>query len=64
MRITVANRGPEPATLHLLPQLWFRNTWSWREEGEAPWPHAVDDATIGVRSRVFGDYRSVLRRRA
>ena len=27
-RVTVANRGPEPATLHLLPTLWFRNTWS------------------------------------
>jgi hypothetical protein len=29
MRITVANRGPEAATLHLLPQLWFRNMWTW-----------------------------------
>jgi hypothetical protein len=29
VRITVANRGPEPATLDLLPTLWFRNTWSW-----------------------------------
>ena len=29
IRITVANRGPEAATLHLLPTLWFRNTWSW-----------------------------------
>ena len=29
IRITVANRGPDPATLHLLPTLWFRNTWSW-----------------------------------
>ena len=29
MRVTVHNRGPEAATLHLLPQLWFRNTWSW-----------------------------------
>ena len=29
IRITVANRGPETATLHLLPTLWFRNTWSW-----------------------------------
>ena len=27
--ITVANRGPEAAHLHLLPTLWFRNTWSW-----------------------------------
>jgi hypothetical protein len=29
IRITVANRGPAPARLHLLPTLWFRNTWSW-----------------------------------
>ena len=27
--ITVTNRGPQPATLHLLPTLWFRNTWAW-----------------------------------
>ncbi|MGY0234340.1 glucosidase [Longispora urticae] len=27
--VTVANRGPEEATLHVLPTLWFRNTWSW-----------------------------------
>ncbi|MGW0908389.1 MGH1-like glycoside hydrolase domain-containing protein [Streptomyces sp. NPDC002853] len=32
MRITVANRGPEEATLHVLPTLWFRNTWSWGEQ--------------------------------
>ena len=31
MRVTVHNRGPEAATLHLLPQLWFRNTWSWKQ---------------------------------
>jgi len=29
IRITAVNRGPESATLHLLPQFWFRNTWSW-----------------------------------
>ncbi len=29
IRITVHNRGPQPAPLHLLPTLWFRNTWSW-----------------------------------
>ena len=29
IRLTIANRGPEKATLHLLPTLWFRNTWSW-----------------------------------
>jgi hypothetical protein len=29
IQISVANRGPEAALLHLLPTLWFRNTWSW-----------------------------------
>jgi hypothetical protein len=29
IQITTANRGPEPAICHLLPTLWFRNTWSW-----------------------------------
>ncbi len=34
IRITVANRGPQEAAIHVLPTLWFRNTWSWgcREE--------------------------------
>lgn len=27
--MTAINRGPQPATLHLLPTLWFRNTWTW-----------------------------------
>jgi Mannosylglycerate hydrolase MGH1-like glycoside hydrolase domain len=31
--LTIANRGPEAATLHVLPTLWFRNTWSWGSEG-------------------------------
>ena len=29
IQISVVNRGPEPATLHVLPTLWFRNTWTW-----------------------------------
>jgi hypothetical protein len=29
IRIKVCNRGPDPATLHLLPTLWYRNTWIW-----------------------------------
>ncbi len=32
IRIEVANRGPEDATVHLLPQIWFRNTWAWGPE--------------------------------
>src|ERR1700756_2865202 len=29
IKLTVANRGPENATFHLLPTIWFRNTWTW-----------------------------------
>ena len=36
IRITARNAGPDEATLHLLPTLWFRNTWSW--EPDAPRP--------------------------
>lgn len=36
--VTVHNRGPEEARLHVLPQLWFRNTWSWGQTGEGYWP--------------------------
>jgi hypothetical protein len=34
IHISVVNRGPDPKTLHLLPTLWFRNTWSWGISGQ------------------------------
>jgi len=34
IRITVENRGPEAARIHLLPTLWFRNTWSWGHDSQ------------------------------
>src|SRR6266849_524093 len=36
IRITAVNRGPEAAVLHILPQLWFRNTWSWGKDLRRP----------------------------
>src|SRR6185295_3153837 len=36
IRITAANRGPEAEALHLLPTLWFRNTWSWPQGTAKP----------------------------
>jgi hypothetical protein len=36
IRITATNRGPDTAELHLLPTLWFRNTWSWDHSGTRP----------------------------
>src|SRR5712672_2916246 len=36
IQISVHNRGPESAELHLLPTLWFRNTWSWAGDAVKP----------------------------
>ena len=36
IRVSVHNRGPEAARLHLLPTLWFRNTWSWGDDDPKP----------------------------
>jgi len=35
IRVTVSNRGPDEAPLHVLPHLWFRNTWAWSGEPKA-----------------------------
>ncbi len=36
IRITVCNRGADTASIHLLPTIWFRNTWSWPDGGSRP----------------------------
>ena len=36
IRISISNRGPEAAPLHVLPTLWFRNTWSWGRDERRP----------------------------
>jgi len=57
IQITVENRGPEPATLHVLPTLWFRNVWSWG--GDAPRPalrHAAR-GTIAAAHPELGERR-------
>jgi hypothetical protein len=61
IRITVANRGPAAATLHLLPTLWFRNTWSWGRQGEGYWPrpeiHASSPTSLTAKHDSLGTYR-------
>ena len=44
IRITATNRGPDAAPLHLLPTLWFRNTWSWGSDDRKPRLRVVDTA--------------------
>ncbi len=43
IRINVTNRGPEPADLHLLPTIWFRNTWSWNNGEATPNLRQIND---------------------
>ncbi len=43
MVVTAYNRGPDPASLHLLPTLWFRNTWSWGDDVPRPELHGAND---------------------
>ena len=61
VRITVANRGPEAATLHLLPTLWFRNTWSWGRTGEGypakPGLARVAEGAIRAQHETLGAFR-------
>jgi hypothetical protein len=42
IQISVCNRGPDPATLHVLPTLWFRNEWSWSLIGKRPLLRQLD----------------------
>src|SRR5215471_12936191 len=46
IRITVHNRGPESAEIHVLPTLWFRNTWSWDSGAAKPLMGQTADGTI------------------
>jgi hypothetical protein len=48
IKISIANRGPEAAPLHLLPTLWFRNTWSWLETGSKPQLTKVEGGSHSV----------------
>ena len=50
IRISVVNRGPKAAPLHLLPTLWFRNTWSWEEGSSKPVLAGLQMEGMGVIS--------------
>jgi hypothetical protein len=62
MRVTVHNRGPEEATIHLLPQLWFRNTWSWNDSAK-PVLRANKDGSVSAQHAKLGDFRLCFARR-
>jgi hypothetical protein len=64
IRLTLTNRGPDAAPLHVLPTLWFRNTWSWGRTGEGYWAKPrlarAGDGTIAAAHASLGRYRLVL----
>jgi hypothetical protein len=57
IRVTVANRGPQAAEIHLLPTLWFRNTWSWAGKPKPTLALDKSTGTILARESEVGDYR-------
>src|SRR5262249_43094959 len=48
VQISIRNRGPEPAEVHVLPTLWFRNTWSWGGDNPRPSLQAVGGNSVAV----------------
>src|SRR5262245_49930517 len=61
IRMTVANRGPESATIHVLPTLWFRNAWTWGCSHEGcevkPRMEAVGPFAVVARHVSLGELR-------
>ncbi|MBC7922887.1 MAG: glucosidase [Ferruginibacter sp.] len=53
IKVTVHNRGPEAARLNVVPQLWFRDTWSWGYDDYQPGLFAPDDTTVALEHRKF-----------
>ncbi len=57
MTVTVHNRGPEAAPLHVLPTLWFRNTWSWTEDAVKPSITAAGPSGLVASHAKLGTFR-------
>ncbi len=56
VRITATNRGPALAPLHLLPTLWFRNTWAWGREPARPALRLMGPRLVQARHAALGEY--------
>jgi len=54
MAIQVTNKGPEAETIHVLPTAWFRNTWSWGDEGDRPGLRASGDRSVAIDHPIVG----------
>ncbi|MBX0289189.1 glucosidase [Hymenobacter sp. HSC-4F20] len=56
IQITVHNRGPKRASLQVLPQLWFRNTWSWGYNSARPVIRELEPGTALAEHPALGPY--------
>jgi hypothetical protein len=61
IRIRATNRGPDAAPIHLLPTIWFRNTWSWGYSDQRPTLKKIDssraNAVLAVDHPAYGPRR-------
>ncbi len=55
-RIEVTNQGPDPAPVHILPQIWYRNTWSWDPKMEKPRLEAAGNGHVRAKHPQVGEY--------
>jgi hypothetical protein len=60
IQISLCNRGPDPSSVHILPTLWFRNTWTWRPGSPTPCllriPSQPGVSAVGARHPTLGAY--------
>src|SRR5262245_15828406 len=60
VRVTITNRDPDPALLHLMPTLWFRNFWSWKPHTLKPSLRRSGPNSIRVTDATLGSYEFTL----
>jgi hypothetical protein len=56
VKVTVWNRGPEAAQIHVLPTLWYRNSWSWGDPEPKGELRQFSDTSIRAEHPLLGDY--------
>ncbi|MBM4112992.1 MAG: glucosidase [Phycisphaerae bacterium] len=57
VRYTVHNRGPDAAPIHLIPQLFFRNTWAWEKDAPKPRLSRDDDSGIVIHHELLPELK-------
>lgn len=56
IKLTLCNRGREEASLHIIPTIWFRNTWSWGNDDYKPRLHSTSPGLITADHKALGQY--------